>query len=182
MQFYYLRRIRNSMLRIFFSTILLFPLTSGVAHAQERLNKDDFKCFDKGAYASFDFLETTRSYGNYEPEEEWSQKITSGQIVRKSVEMEGGHQYTILLATENGAEATAIEIRDDTGMQLDYTYKINELDKDQINLFFTPDGDGTYLLYFSVVNPKQSSSCTYMAVLKGDIDPEYNEGKIKEDQ
>lgn len=162
--------------------ILLCFITIQYCFAQVPVKDDDFKCFNKGAYQTFDFLKSTRSYGGYEPENEWSQALSSGQILRKNAELDGGRQYVILLATEKGCDATAIEIRDELGVQQEYIYKISELDKDEITLFYTPVSDGNYQIYFRVLNSKQSLSCTYIAVLEGQLDPEYITGKERETQ
>lgn len=132
---------------------------------------------DEQIYATYDLLKTTRSYGNYDPQNEWSQSLTSSDIVKKSVELDGGRQYAILLVTRKDVEGTGIEIRDQYGYQLEYVYKVTELDKGQINLFYTPDTDGIYQLYFRVID--STSVCTFMAVLKGDLDPEFG---IDEDE
>ncbi len=158
--------------KIVFGFLSFFSIAS-FSWGQRSSKNSDFKCYDKAVYSTFDFLESTRSYGNYEPDEEWSEDLTSGKIVKKEVDLEGGRQYTILLVTEKNADASAIEIRDERGFQLEYVYKIKELDKDQINLFYTPVNDGTYQLYFRVINDHQPLSCTYMAILEGDLDPVY---------
>lgn len=156
-------------------SILLVPLlfVSALLPAKAQLvrNKKEFKCMDQQLYATYDLLKTTRSYGNYEPQNEWSQLLTSDDIIRKTVVLEGGRQYTILLVAPKDVTATAVEIRDQYGFQLEYVYKVTELDKGQINLFYTPDADGTYQLLFRVLHT--GAVCSYMAVLRGDLDPEF---------
>jgi hypothetical protein len=161
------------MLRSFVILFLSFLSIASYSTAQVSEKNKDFKCNDIIVYESFDLLKSTRSYGNYDPEEEWSEYLTSGKIIRKRVDLDGGRQYTILLVTEKSVDASAIEIRDDMGLQLEYVFKINELDREQINLFYTPVNDGTYQIYFRVINSRQPASCTYMAILEGDLDPEY---------
>ncbi|MEO6440986.1 MAG: hypothetical protein ABIO46_03410 [Chitinophagales bacterium] len=134
---------------------------------------------DQQVYATYDLLKTTRSYGNYDPQNEWSQSLTSVDIVRKSVELEGGRQYAILLVTRKDIAGTGVEIRDQYGYQLEYVYKVTELDKGQINLFYTPDADGIYQIYFRVID--SSPVCTFMAVLKGDLDPEFGIDEEEDD-
>ena len=142
-----------------------------------QLEDGDFKCYDKGAYLNFDLMQATRSFGNYDPEEEWSQKVTSNTIVRKNIEMEGGRLYVILLAAEFGSEATAMEIRDGTGTVLEYVYKIVDPDKNEITFFYTPTQDDDYQISFRVINSHKPYTCAYMGILKGDIDPDF--GGIK---
>ena len=151
--------------------IIVYAVCDITALAQVSRKQKDFQCTDPQIYATYDLMKTTRSYGNYEPQNEWSQSLTSGDIIRKSVELEGGRQYTILLAAHNKVSGTSVEIRDQYGFQLEYVYKVTELDRGQINLFYTPDIDGTYQIYFRVVHAEPV--CTYMAVLKGDLDPEF---------
>ncbi len=164
-----------------YSLLLLLPLLSlpftQPVSAQVTVNRKEFKCTDQQIFATYDLLKTTRSYGNYDPQNEWSQELSSEQIIRKSVELEGGRQYAILLVTRKDVDATGVEIRDQYGFQLEYVYKVTELDKGQINVFYTPDVDGIYQLYFRVVD--NAPVCSYMAVLKGDLDPEFG---IDEDE
>lgn len=152
------------------SLLLTIPLTQ-IAWGQVTQNRKEYKCMDQQIYATYDLLKTTRSYGNYDPQNEWSQELTSDQIVRKSVELEGGRQYAILLVTRKDVAATGVEIRDQYGFQLEYVYKVNELDKGQINVFYTPDVDGIYQVFYRVVDT--TPVCSFMAVLKGDLDPEF---------
>src|SRR5580765_5305203 len=112
-------------------TVFLLLIAVSNLFAQGPTGKD-FKCFNKNAYTDFDLLKTTRTYGDYEPEDEWSEKLTSDKILKKNVELEGGRMYVILLATEQNVDATALEILDSEGIQLEYEYKISDLDNNQI--------------------------------------------------
>ena len=151
---------------------VILLLFCGDILAQFDQNTKDFRCFNQSAYTAFDFLKTTRSYGNYETEEEWSKQLSSEDIEKKFLELDGGRQYVIIIAAEEGVDGTAIEVRDMMGTVFEYVFRINELDNNFINLFFTPGIDDVYQIYFRVVNSKKSHTCTYMAILKGDIDPE----------
>ncbi|MBK9732297.1 MAG: hypothetical protein IPO83_13625 [Chitinophagaceae bacterium] len=163
-----------------FPLLLLFCVADTLnLCGQVSQNKRSFQCMDQKTYASYDLLKTTRSYGNYDPQNEWSQLLSSNDIIRKSVELEGGRQYAILLVADNNVEATAIEIRDHYGIQLEYLYKVTELDKGQINLFYTPDADGYYQIYFRVIDG--TPGCVFMAVLKGDLDPEFGIDEEEDD-
>lgn len=168
--------------RYFFICLCLIFCTyfPSIVKGQVLQHKTDFKCNNAQIYAAYDLLKTTRSYGNYEPQQEWSQQLASSDIIRKDVELEGGRQYTILLVTRQGVAATGIEIRDQYGFPLVYESKVAELDRGQINLFFTPDFDGYYQIYFRVLD--SAPVCTYMAVLKGDLDPEYGIDEDVEDK
>jgi hypothetical protein len=135
----------------------------------------DFKCFDKGGYRSFDLIKTTRTYGDYTVDEEWSELLTDSKIFKKNIELEGGRMYAILLATREGIDATALEIHDSEGTKLEYTFKISDLDNNQITFFYTPDRDDVYQLFFRVINSHNETTCTYMAVLEGELDPYYEE-------
>ena len=157
--------------------LILFIIAIVPVSAQVARKKKDFQCIDQQVYSAYDLLKTTRSYGNYEPQHEWSQILSSDDIIRKAVELEGGRQYTILLVAPKEVTATGIEIRDQYGFQLEYVYKVTELDRGQINLFYTPDVDGTYQLFFRMLH--SNAVCSYMAVLKGDLDPEFG---IDEDE
>ena len=150
---------------------LLVLIRFDFSFAQSQSTDKDFKCFEKGAYTAFDLLKTTRTYGDYETEDEWSERLTSDKILKKNIELEGGRMYVILLASEEDVDGTALEIHDSDGTQLEYEFKITDLDNNQINFFYTPDRDDVYQLFFRVVNSHKDATCTYMAVLKGEMDP-----------
>lgn len=155
----------------------LFLILTLIVHgfslfAQSDYLVKDLQCYEPSAYAAFDLLSTTREYGEYEPMAIWSRKISSGDIVEKFYPLEGGIQYAIILATEDGVDATAMEIRDKEGNQVEYLFKINELNNNQINFFYTPSRDDTYRFYFRVMNRQKSSSCLYMTILKGGVNIE----------
>jgi len=155
----------------FFSCFLIMLLISSRQYAQdmEHLTKD-LECFDRTAYSNLDLLISSRESGGYEAMAEWSKKVSSDEIVRKRFPMEGGFQYVILLTTEENVDATAIEIKDSRGEKLEYEYKISDLDRNQINFFYTPPHNDVYQILFKTVNAKKLSTCMYMAILKGDPD------------
>src|SRR5437762_6188111 len=102
---------------------------------------------------------------------EWSEKVSSEKIIRKWFPLEEGFQYAILLSTEENVDATAIEIRDSEGDKLEYTFKINDLDNNQITFFYTPPTDDSYEISFRTVNSSKPATCMYMAIMKGEKDP-----------
>jgi len=165
--------------RFFFLFVCLIDFSTNPAISQTSTR--DFKCFDKEGYHSFDLIKTTRTYGDYTVDEEWSELLTDPKILKKNVELEGGRMYAILLATREGVDATALEIHDSEGTKLEYTYKISDLDNNQITFFYTPDRDDIYQLYFRVINSHSESTCTYMAVLEGELDPFYEE-KVEDEE
>ena len=167
------------MTRFFFLFVCLIDFSTNPAISQTSTR--DFKCFDKEGYHSFDLIKTTRTYGDYTVDEEWSELLTDPKILKKNVELEGGRMYAILLATREGVDATALEIHDSEGTKLEYTYKISDLDNNQITFFYTPDRDDIYQLYFRVINSHSESTCTYMAVLEGELDPFYEE-KVEDEE
>lgn len=150
---------------------LLFTCTFTRAQNTDLLVKD-LKCFDKAAFASLDFLISTREIGGeYVPLAEWSEKVSSNTIVRKVFPLEGGIQYVIVLTTEEGVDGTAIEIRNGMREKLEYTSRLNDLDRNQINFFYTPPYDDNYQIGFRVVNSSKPSTCMFMAIFEGDPDP-----------
>ena len=114
---------------------------------------------------------STRRAGEYIAMAEWSEQVSSEKIIRKWFPMEEGFQYVILLSTEENVDGTAIEIRDSEGKKLEYIFKINDLDNNQITFFYTPPRDDKYEVSFRTVNSHKPSTCMYMAILKGDPDP-----------
>jgi hypothetical protein len=136
----------------------------------EQLTKD-LRCFEPGAYSELDFLVSSRESGGYELMAQWSQHVSSDDIIKKRFPMESAIQYVILLSTESSADATAIEIRDSRGEKQEYEYKVSDLDRQQINLFYTPDYDDVYQISFRTINSHRARSCMYMAIMKGDKDP-----------
>lgn len=149
---------------------LLFACTFTHAQRSDELVKD-LKCFDKSAFTSLDLLISSRGSGEYEPLAEWSEKVTSKTIVRKVFPLEGGIQYVIVLTAEEAVDGTAIEIRNSLGDKLEYTSKVNDLDKNQINFFYTPPYDDNYQISFRAVNSQKATTCMFMAILEGDPDP-----------
>ena len=152
-------------------SILFFIFLAASLHAQdlEHLTKD-LKCFDRVAYSALDWMLSTRDAGGYETMAEWSQKVSSNEIVRKKFPLEGGFQYVIILATESDVDATAIEIKDSRGQKLEYESRISDLDRNQINFFYTPPSNDIYQILFRTVNIKKSTTCMYMAIMKGGAD------------
>ena len=167
-------------MRLFFIFLISFFFLTSFAFSQQK-ESNEFKCFDKNVVTAFDFLKTTRSFGNYEVEEEWSRFLSSDKIEKKLVELDGGRQYTFLVVAEPGVDATALEIRDLSGVQVEYVYKINEMDNNEINFFYTPLNDGIYQVLYRVVNSAKIYTCTYMAVLKGDPDPDLSDEEEEEE-
>lgn len=149
--------------------LLVLPAV-GFGQDLEHLTKD-LRCFERSAFSALDLLMSSRESGGYVVMAEWSERVTSDRIVTKRFPLESTIQYVILLTTENGVDGTAIEIRDRRGERVKYEYKVSDLDRNQINLFFTPDRDDTYQLSFRVINEGKPETCMYMAILKGDKDP-----------
>jgi hypothetical protein len=131
----------------------------------------DLRCFDAGAYTTMDLLINSRKSGEYLVIAQWSENVSTEQTIRKKFPLEGDFQYAILLATEFNVDATAIEIRDAQGKKLEYEYKITDLDRNQINFFYTPPYSGAYFLAFRTVNTSKAATCMYMTVMKGEKDP-----------
>jgi hypothetical protein len=150
---------------------LLFACTFTHAQHTDHLVKD-LKCFDMSAFSSLDLLISSRESGEYVPIAEWSEKVTSNTIVWKIFPLEGGIQYVIVLTAEEHVEGTAIEIRNGLGEKLEYTSRLNDLDKNQINFFYTPPYDDAYQIGFRQVNSHKSATCMFMAVFEGDPDPQ----------
>ena len=132
----------------------------------------DLKCFDQTGFTTLDMMLSDRESGGYLAVAEWSERVSSSQIVRKKYPMEGGIQYMLIVATEQKVDAVGIEVRDSHGTKLEYTHTINELLKNQISLFYTPPYDDDYELSFRVVNSNKPLTCLYMAIMKGDPDPD----------
>ena len=157
-----------------FKPILIIALSSFpillFGQDMEHLTKD-IRCYDKVAYSALDLLVSSRESGGYQLMAEWSQRVSSGDIIRKKYPLEGGVQYVILLTTEQGADGTAIEIKDSRGEKQEYESKVTDLDSNQINIFFTPDRDDTYQILFRLVNNHKPQTCMYMAIMKGEKDP-----------
>ncbi|MBA3647544.1 MAG: hypothetical protein H0W62_03170 [Chitinophagales bacterium] len=130
------------------------------------------KCINTATEKQLEMLKDTRSFGEYELKHEWSDRLTSTQTFRKKLELTGGIEYVFFLVTDPNVDATAIEIKDALGDQLDYEYNVSGLEKNIINFFFTADFDGSYYLLFRVINKQQPSTCTYMGVLEGESDME----------
>ncbi|MCY7411144.1 MAG: hypothetical protein LH473_12800 [Chitinophagales bacterium] len=152
----------------FIAIIFLFTLSQNVfAQDMESITKD-LKCFDMKAFYELYLLVSSRGSGEYEMLAEWSQNVTSDQHIRKRYTFEGGFQYVIILSTETGVDGTGIEIRNNRGEKIDYIYKIDELDNNIINFFFTPPLDDVYSIYFRTVNSHKASTCMFMAILKGE--------------
>jgi len=154
------------------SLIAFLLLASTFTYAQhtDHIVKD-LKCFDKSAFTSLDLLISSRESGEYVPVAEWSEKVTSNTIVRKIFPLEGSIQYVIVLTAEEGVEGTAIEIRNSMGEQLEYTSKVNDLDNDEINFFYTPPYDDAYQISFRLVNGHKATTCMFMAIFEGEPDP-----------
>lgn len=155
-----------------FSGILF---AAGILSAQFTFAQSDdvtksFSCNDADAYHNFDLEIYSRSAGDYEPQDEWSEKMESDKILKKQVELAGDYQYVFLLNAENKVDGVGLEIRDNTGEKLEYDYKLNEPDNNELTVFFTPPNDGIYNLLFRVIGKNNQSVCTYMAVLKGEPD------------
>ena len=150
--------------------LLLFACTFAYGQNTDHLVKD-LKCFDKSAFTSLDLLISSRGSGEYVPLAEWSEKVTSNAVVRKIFPLEGGIQYVIVLTAEEGVEGTAIEIRNGLKEKLEYTSRLNDLDKNQINFFYTPPYDDNYEIRFRLVNGHKSPTCMFMAIFEGDPDP-----------
>jgi len=152
---------------------VFFIILSGKEYAQdnEHLTKD-LKCFERSGYTALDLLMSSREAGNYEVMAEWSEKVSSSEIVTKKYPLEGAFQYVIVLTTESDVDGTAIEIRNGRGEKLEYEYKVTDLDRNQINFFYTPPNDDIYQISFRAVNSHRPSTCMYMAILKGDPDPD----------
>jgi hypothetical protein len=133
----------------------------------EDLTKD-LKCFDKSAYEELDLLVSSRDAGEYVVLGEWSQNVTSDQVISKRFPLEGDFQYAIILSSEDGVDGTGIEIRNKRGEKIEYVSKVNEMDNSIINFFFTPPLDDLYSIRFRTVNSHKSSTCMFMAILKGE--------------
>ncbi len=147
---------------------LLFTLSQNVfAQDMESITKD-LKCFDRKAFSELNLLVSSRGSGEYKMLAEWSQNVASDQQIRKRYTFEGGFQYVIILSTETGVDGTGIEIRNNRGEKIEYIYKIDELDNNIINLFFTAPLDDVYSIYFKTVNSHKASTCMFMAILKGE--------------
>jgi len=160
------------MLKKFLSAALLFFAFQRLYSQDESNLTKQFKCFNQSAFSTLDFLISDRETGEYEPMAEWSERVSSSDIVRKKFPLEEDYQYVILLATEPGVDASALEIRNSAGEKLEYEYKVNDLDRNQITFFFTAPDDDIYQISFRTVTSKQPAVCMYMAILKGEIDPE----------
>ncbi len=156
-----------------FFILFLFILSfNSYSQDMENLTKD-LKCFDNAAFSEMDLLVSSRSAGEYEVMAQWSEKVSSDDFVKKRFPLEGGFQFVIILTTENGVDGTGIEIRNSRGEKIDYIYKIDELDNNVINFFFTPPLDDVYSIIFRTVNTHKASSCMFMAILKGEEDSQY---------
>ena len=154
------------------SLVIFFLVACTCSYAQhtDHLVKD-LNCFDKAAFNALDLLISSRSIGEYVPVAEWSEKVNSKTIVKKIFPLEGGVQYVIVLTTEEGVDGTAIEIRNSLREKLEYTSKLNDLDRNQINFFYTPPYDDRYEISFRVVNSHKPATCMFMAIFEGDPDP-----------
>jgi hypothetical protein len=157
----------TSSFRIFF---VLFIFSAQLAFAQNDNVTKSFSCNDAGAYHDFDLQIYSRSTGDYEPQYEWSEKLVSNKILKKQVALLGDYQYVFLLNAANNVDGVGLEIRDNTGEQLEYDYKLNEPDNNELTVFYTPPGDGVYYLLFRVIGKNDQPVCTYMGVLKGEPD------------
>ena len=159
------------MKKIFFVSSLLL-VACLFAHAQTiDLLIKDLKCYNETAFNAIDLLISSRSAGEYNPLAEWSEKVSSDKIVRKVFPLEGGIQYVIVLTTEENVDGTAIEIRNKMGEQLEYYAEVNDLDRNEINFFYTPPYDDNYQISFRVVNSHKPLTCMYMGIFEGEPDP-----------
>jgi hypothetical protein len=166
--------------RLFFIFLISFFFLTSFAFSQQK-ESNEFKCFDKNVVTAFDFLKTTRSFGNYEVEEEWSRFLSSDKIEKKLVELDGGRQYTFLVVAEPGVDATALEIRDLSGVQVEYVYKINEMDNNEINFFYTPLNDGIYQVCIESLILRKFIPARIWLFLKGDPDPDLSDEEEEEE-
>lgn len=152
-------------------TLLFLLCTLARAQDIDHLVKD-LKCYDETAFNAIDLLISTRSAGEYDPLAEWSEKVSSDKVVKKVFPLEGGIQYVIVLTTEENVDGTAIEIRNSLGEKLEYTSKVSDLDRNEINFFYTPPYDDNYRISFRVVNTHKPTTCMYMGIFEGDPDPQ----------
>jgi len=148
----------------------MLPVTGLFAQDNEHMVRD-LKCYNQSAFRALDLLLSSRETGDYEVLAEWSEKVSSNKIVNKIYPLEGAFQYVIILTTEEGIDGSAIEIRDAEGNKIEYVSRIDDLDKSQINFFFTPPVDDIYQISFRVVNGSKPTTCMYMAIMKGEKDP-----------
>jgi hypothetical protein len=153
-------------------SLIVITLISAIAYAQEIKLHKDLKCFDQTGFTTLDMLVSSRESGGYVAVAEWSEQVSSSKIVHKTYHLEGGIQYALIVATEQQVDATGIEVRDSRGTKLEYVNTINDLSKNQITFFYTPPYDDNYELSFRVVNSNKPLTCLYMAIMKGDPDPD----------
>jgi hypothetical protein len=144
---------------------------------QTTIQAQPFECTNQVASFHFDQLTSTRSHGNYEIEEAWSRQLSSSETEKMLMELEGEVQYVFILSTDKSARASAIEVRDEYNTVVDFLFRVNEPDNSYVNLFFTPMSDGIYQILYKVIH--DHSACTYMAILKGDPDPDFQKKEKK---
>jgi len=155
-------------------SLILFLLLSCAGTQAQNIDNlvKDLKCYDETAFNAIDMLISSRSAGEYDPVAEWSEKVSSDKIVQKVFPLEGGIQYVIVLTTEENVDGTAIEIRNSLGEKLEYVSEVNDLDRNEINFFYTPPYDDKYRISFRVVNSHKPLTCMYMGIFEGEPDPQ----------
>lgn len=140
------------------TVLLLLSLLAKVGMAQSCSNNDVLLLSDQTV--------SSIQMSGYEIYSQYQITMNSDKTFGINDEFESDYSYMIVLCSPKSVTASAIELSDDNGIQLDYVSKTNEPDCNVIILNYENQYSGNYDLKFKIINNKLSANCVYISILR----------------
>lgn len=141
---------------LFVTSILFFFSQTGIAQ----------DC--KSNIASQAMDETISYYvqNDFEVASSFQVMLHSDQEYKSILSLKSNYSYVLIMCTPSGIQASAIELRDDNGIQIGYEQKVNEPDNNIVSLEYDGGYGGNFISLFKVIDDAHSTTCAYITILQ----------------
>lgn len=123
---------------------------------------------------SMDEVVSSFLQSDYEVATNFQVTLQSDKSYKTILKLQSNFSYVIVLCTQSGIQAGAIELRDDNGIVVAYEQKVNEPNNNQVTLEYDAGYDGSYTASFKMIDDKRSNCSANICVLQKEDDSTNN--------